>query len=85
MANFGKLSLTSAGVNTLVKAQAGSEIAFTKIKMGSGMASGDISNLTDLIEPQLTAEIVTGTLQENSYTVEAPFTNEGLTTGFYWR
>ena len=85
MANFGKLSLTRAGINTLVKAQAGSEIAFTKIKMGSGINSGDVSNLTELVEPQLSAEIVSGALLDNTYTVEAHFTNEGLEKGFYWR
>jgi hypothetical protein len=85
MPNFGKLSLTSTGINTLVKAQAGSEIAFSKIKIGSGMFSGNVSTLTDLIETQLTAEIVTGTLLNNTYTVEAHFTNEGLAQGFYWR
>lgn len=85
MPNFGKLSLTSTGINTLVKAQAGSEIAFTKIKMGSGLYSGDVSTLTDLIETQLSSEIVKGTLLDNTYTVEAHFTNDGLETGFHWR
>lgn len=85
MPNFGKLSLTNTGINTLVKAQAGSVINFTKIKMGSGLYSGDILTLTDLIEPQMSAGIVKGTLLNNTYTVEAHFTNEGLETGFYWR
>lgn len=85
MANFGKLLLTNIGINALVKTQAGSEIAFSKIKMGSGINSGDVLTLTDLIETQLSAEIVKGTLLNNTYTVEAHFTNEGLEAGFYWR
>ena len=85
MPNFGKLSLTNLGVNALVKAQAGNTLVFTKIKMGSGMYDGDISTLTDLVEPQLSAEIVNGTMLNNAYTVEAHFTNEELEAGFYWR
>lgn len=85
MANFGKLSLTNTGVNALVKAQAGNALVFSKIKMGSGVNSGDVAVLTDLVETRLTAEIVRGTMLNNSYTVEAHFTNEGLEAGFYWR
>lgn len=85
MANFGKISLTNTGVNALVKVQAGSPLVFTKIKMGSGLYTGDIKVLTDLTESKLSAEIVKGTALENTYRVEAHFTNEGLAEGFYWR
>lgn len=85
MADFGKIALTNTGINALVKVQAGSPLVFTKIKMGSGLYTGDIKTLSDLTEPKLTAEIVKGTALSNTYMVEAHFTNEGLTAGFYWR
>lgn len=85
MAEFGIISLTNAGINALVKAQAGNSLVFTKIKMGSGTFSGDVLSLTDLTEVKLSAEIIKGTMLNNTYTVEAHFTNEGLSAGFYWR
>ena len=85
MAGFGKIALTNAGINALVKVQAGNPLVFTKIKMGSGLYTGDVKTLTDLTEVKLTAGIVKGTALENTYVVEAHFSNEGLTDGFYWR
>lgn len=85
MPNFGKIILTNAGINALVKAQAGNVLTFTKIKMGSGMLSGGIEELTDLVEVQLSADVIKKTITDQTCTVEANFTNEGLKTGFYWR
>lgn len=85
MANFGQIQLTAKGKAEQLKAQAGVTLTFSKIKMGSGTFSGDVSTLTNLVTTQLSANIVRGTLSESAYTVMAQFTNSAVTTGFYWR
>ena len=84
MPRFDKLKFTANGLALQANAQAGSQITFFKIKLGKGNTSGDLSGLTDLVNPVIEANIITGTLQDNVYTVQANATNEGLTDGFYW-
>lgn len=85
MANFGQLQLTNKGLAEQLKAQAGTQLKFSKIKMGSGTFTGNPKTLTDLVKTELSANIVKGTLSDTAYTVQAQFTNSGVTTGFYWR
>lgn len=86
MSKFGKLSLTQKGINALIKAQAGETLVFSKIKMGDASnVQEDYSSLNDLVSPKLSANIINGTATGNTYTVEAQFSNQGLTEGFYWR
>lgn len=85
MANFGKLELTNVGINEQARAQAGNTLTFSIIKMGSGNHTGDVATMTDLVQPKLTASVVAISLVDRTCTVEAHFTNAGLTEGFYWR
>lgn len=84
MPSFDKLKFTSNGLNLQAGAQAGNELVFSKIKLGKGNTSGDVNSMTDLVKPVLEANIITGTLANNSYTVQANITNNGLGEGFYW-
>ena len=84
MPSFDKLKFTANGLALQAKAQAGSKLTFSKIKLGKGSLAGSVSNLTDLVNPVIEANIITGTLVDNVYTVQANATNDGLTEGFYW-
>lgn len=84
MPSFDKLKFTANGLALQANAQAGGKITFSKIKLGKGNASGDISSLADLVNPSIEANIIAGTLQDNVYTVQANATNDGLSEGFYW-
>lgn len=85
MANFGQLILTSVGLQEQYKAQSGARLKFTRIGMGSGKFSGNIMALTDLVTENVSVDITKGYVQNNAFTVEGFFSNEGLTTGFAWR
>ena len=84
MPSFDTLKLTANGLALQANAQAGSQLMFSKIKLGKGTSLGKVSDLTDLVYPVIEAGIITGTLAENTYTVQANATNDGLTDGFYW-
>lgn len=87
MANFGKLLLTTQGIQAQYKAQDGSPLKFTRIAMGSGNFTGNTMTLTKLVTENVSVPISKGYFQskQNAYIVEGFFTNEGLQTGFEWR
>lgn len=85
MASFGRLVLTSAGLQAQAMAQGGTALKFSKIKMGDGTVTGNIAALTDLKSAKVTLNITDGELKNSSYTVAAFFSNEDLTEGFYWK
>ena len=87
MANFPKMTLTNAGINLQTKALAGETITFTKIKMGDGKLNGSpVSPLTNLINSIVVIEDLVGTKKSTSdYEISAFFSNESITSGFWWR
>ena len=85
MANFGQLILTNLGIQYQYKAQAGEPLKFKRIGMGSGTYSGNVMALTKLVKENVSVDISKGYMQNNAYTVEGVFSNEGLATGFAWR
>lgn len=85
MANFGQLLLTNKGIQEQYKAQAGGQLKFKRIAMGSGKYSGNIMALTKLVTENVSVDISKGYTQNNAYIVEGFFSNESLKTGFAWR
>lgn len=85
MANFGQLILTALGLEEQYKAQAGGELKFKRIGMGSGEYSGNIASLTSLVKEEISVTIRDGHVSNNAYIVEGFFSNESLATGFAWR
>ena len=85
MANFGQLILTNVGIQEQYKAQSGESLKFKRIGMGSGKYTGNIMALTKLVTENVSVDISKGYIQNNAYTVEGFFSNEGLNTGFAWR
>jgi hypothetical protein len=88
MADFRGTILTQRGKNLLAKAQTGTTLTFTKIKIGDGLWSSntDPIQLNDLVSPKLNLPIQSITVVGDG-TVRLRFvlTNTGLSQGFFMR
>jgi len=84
---FGGLILTNKGRNLQAKAQAGTQLNFTKIKIGDGSLSGQsIADLTDLISIKKELNILSlETMTGGKAKLRSYFSNADIETGFYWR
>ena len=70
-----KFIFTAKGLEYAAKTATGSVLMFTKGKFGSGTTSGDVANLTNLINPLGELQISKKTVTENQVTIETQFTN----------
>lgn len=79
-------TLTKSGIALLVKGLSGSEIQFTKMKIGNGKsANTDISELTDLISPLLNIDIGSITRNDNNVVLNGnDYTNSSFTEDVTW-
>jgi hypothetical protein len=85
--SFSLIQITAKGRALLARAQTGATINFTHIKMGDGEMGGQsIDDMTNVINLKKELDI-TGlkVLSGGKVKVQATFTNQGLSTGFYWR
>lgn len=88
MAVFIDQDITNAGLLLLAKAQAGAELTFTKIVIGSGyLPSGTTPrNIEAVVEPVTTLDIVKKEINEDrTATIGGVFTNAEITKEFYYR
>lgn len=87
MATFPKMEFTISGLKALLQAQNGVGLNFSKIKLGSGINAGPVSELHDLVSPVLTLDITDKQINEESNTIilESLLDNKSLDTGFLWR
>ncbi|MBO8136812.1 MAG: hypothetical protein H0Z40_01540 [Desulfotomaculum sp.] len=87
MGAFGGLILTNKGRALQSKAQTGTQLNFTKVKIGDGELSGQsILELNDLISPKMDLSILElKTMPEGKASLKSFLSNEGLSSGFYWR
>ena len=78
--------VTAAGRALLTKVMDGEVLEFTKIKMGSGTLT-DISadKLTNLIYTEATIDINQILKGEDYVSIRGIFSNEDITSGFYWK
>ncbi len=85
--SFSSIQITSKGRALLARAQTGMAINFSRIKMGDGSMSGQaIDEMTDVINQKADLDINSlKVLTGGKAKVSATFTNQGLSTGFYWR
>ena len=70
-----KFIFTAKGLEYAAKTATGSVLVFTRGKFGDGVASGDVSRLTDLVKPLGDLQISKETVTENQVTIETQFTN----------
>ncbi|WP_020621172.1 phage tail protein [Paenibacillus daejeonensis] len=87
MANFTNIQITNRGRALQAKAQAGAQLVFTRFRIGSGQMSGQqIADMTNLIQPVMWLTLNKSQPSSTGrHTIGAPFTNTGVTTGFYFR
>lgn len=87
MSAFGGLILTNKGRALQAKAQTGTQLQFTKIKVGDGQLGGQsITELTGLIhEVKSLSATKFKVLPGGKAVVGCVLSNGGLLTGFYWR
>lgn len=86
MADYQGVLLTEKGRALLAKAQTGSVLRFTRVKIGDGeIQSGEsLELLNDLVNPKLSLEITHLQAESNGIChVRTNITNEGLTEGFF--
>lgn len=85
--SFSVIQITAKGRNLLAKAQTGTNINFTRIKMGDGSMSGQvIDDMSDVINQKANLTLnALKVLTGGKAKVQAVFSNAGQQTGFYWR
>jgi len=88
MADFRGTILTQRGRNLLAKAQTGTTLTFTRVKIGDGLwpSNTDPTQLNDLVSPKLNLPIqeirVVG---DGTVRLRFVLTNTGLSEGFFMR
>lgn len=87
MAEFTGLTLTNIGYALQIKAQAGTELKFTRVALGAGiLPSGtQLNTLTELINEKQTAAIGNLSVGGKSVQIKANFSNKNLTENYYLR
>ena len=84
--SFSTILFTEKGRALQAKALAGAALNFTKIAMGSGSLGGQNQiTLTKLIEPKVILNISDIRRNTNYAEIKGTFTNQDISTGFYWR
>lgn len=89
MANFGSFKITTAGLELEYKAQAGETLNFTKFVLGDGYYTGDIKDLTDVVNEIREENVIRLNVQTLSSTKKVSIgfniNTADITTGFYLR
>lgn len=87
MANFGGLILTNRGRVAQALAQTGAALEFTRIALGDGpLGNSLIADLNALKHPVMSLAInKLKTMPNGKVAIGGVLSNQGLTTGFYWR
>jgi hypothetical protein len=86
MAAFGQMMITNRGLALQAKAQTGTALQFTAIKIGDGQLSGQaIPTLPGLISQKLSLPIGKAMSQTGKVTLGAYLSNASLSTGFFFR
>lgn len=75
------LNLTVAGLNTLYRALSGTQIVFTRIKLGNG-AEQTLDAVADLVNPLLSVNITDIDIDDGHAVISAPFNNSEVDAGF---
>ena len=85
MAVFNNMAITNKGMALYTKIQAGKELKFTKMRVGSGKFEGDPIDLLDLVDGKLDVEIVkvSPNPQQKIALINGIVNNSSLTTALY--
>ena len=75
------LTLTSVGINALLRAMCGDDLLFTNVRIGDGDAQNP-ATATALANPQKTLTITAMTVESNYAVISTSFNNSTVNTGF---
>jgi len=89
MANFGKFKITNDGIDIEYKAQTGKKLEFTKFVLGDGEYTGDVLDLTYVVNEIMTVDIKRLDIQTltsmKKVTIGFNLNTTDVETGFYLR
>jgi hypothetical protein len=85
--SFSRPKFTNAGRNLQLRSIGGTEICFTRIKVGAGeLVDGqDFRTFTDLIDPKVNLTLTGISIDDGYAKIKGYFTNEGQTEAFNYR
>lgn len=84
---FENFYLTNKGKRLLAKGQAGTTISFSRAEVGSGTltAGDDVLAKTSLVQVVKSLPITSVSVKQNHAQVTMNFSNQSISTPFYWR
>ena len=85
MSEWSKGVLTAAGKALQLRAETGTKINITKIVLGSGSATGDVTALTALVKQEASLAITTNDVMDNIVRIRATLDNSNVTSQYYIR
>ena len=84
MSDFKNKSMTTKGLELLSKAMSGGKIEFTRIEMGSGIFSGDVSSVEGLVEVKQNLQLTNIVRKGGQVTLSAILKIEDIVTEYDW-
>ena len=85
MANFDRSGMTQAGINLMGKAVGGATIQFTRLVLGDGTMTGEISDLQGVVSPKQNVDVTRIERNDNQCTVGGELLTSSVKQGFFWR
>ena len=85
MANFDRSGMTQAGINLMGKAVGGATIEFTRLVLGDGTMTGEISDLQGVVSPKQNVDVTRIERNDNQCTVGGELLTSSVKQGFFWR
>lgn len=84
MSDFKNKSMTTKGLELLSKAMTGGKLEFTRIEMGSGTFSGDMSSVENLVEVKQNLQLTNIVRKGGQVTLSAILKIEDIVTEYDW-
>ena len=88
MADFSAFKITNAGIALEVRVQGGTPIKFTKFMLGDGTFTGNVKNLTALVNPIMevpVSRLVSQSGDNSKVSIGFDLSSQDVITGFYLR
>lgn len=87
MSSFGNVKFTNKGKRLQSKVQAGGQLKFTRMALGDGELAGSIAAELNALKNEKKSLSIAKlkSLNDGKAVIGAIFSNQNITTGFYWR
>ncbi len=84
MAQF-EIAVTETGRALLAASIGGQAVTFTRMALGDGTYTGDLSGMEEMISPRLSLDVAQVSREDNQVRIRAVMGMDQLETPFYWR